>query len=60
MHVTVQEIEGRGDQPKDACEYECGSDSFSRREADDQEESRDRETSTADSGEPHGQSDQKT
>jgi hypothetical protein len=58
--MTVQEIKGRGDQPEDTCEYERGSDGFSRREADNQEERRDRETSSADSGEPHGESDEKS
>src|SRR6266403_2561948 len=58
--MTVQEIEGRGDQPEDTCKYERGSDRFSRGEADNQKERRDRETSAADPGEAHGESDEKT
>jgi hypothetical protein len=58
--MTVQEIKGRGDQPEDTCEYERGSDGFSRRETDNQKERWNRETSAADSGEPHRESDEKS
>jgi hypothetical protein len=58
--MAAHQVKGRGDQPEHAREYERGSDRFSRRKTNNQQEGGNGETPAADTGEAHGQCDQKT